>query len=95
MALRENEVNQRVPKELSKTDTLTFITTEGERIVFEGMNVPIEEAAMRMGEEALTRNCGDVNAPADVLRDGLLASGITLEMMLAALRQRRKTDSEK
>ena len=55
MALLENEVNQRVPKVQSQTDTLTFVTTEGERIVFEGMDIPVEEAAALLGEEALGR----------------------------------------
>ena len=96
----DNEAVQHVPNAASEAEagtpgTLTFVTTEGEFIVFEGMNVPVEEAAIRMGEEALTRSCGDVNAHADILRDGLLASGMTLEIMLAELRQRRETDSEK
>ena len=55
MALIEKEVNQRVPNVESATDTLTFITTEGEHIVFEGMDIPVEEAAVLMGEEALGR----------------------------------------
>ena len=55
MALLENEVSPRVPKVQSPTDTLTFITTEGEEIVFEGMHIPVEEAAALMGEEALVR----------------------------------------
>ena len=55
MALLENELNQRVPSVESSTDILTFITTEGEEIVFEGMNIPVEEAAALMGEEALGR----------------------------------------
>ncbi len=59
------------------------------------MDVPVEKAAMWMGEEALTRSDGDVNAPADILRDGLLASGMTLETMMAQLRQRREAGSEK
>lgn len=33
-----------------------------------------------------------VDVPADTLRDGLLASGATLEGMLADLRQRREAD---
>ncbi|MGI4788757.1 MAG: AbrB/MazE/SpoVT family DNA-binding domain-containing protein [Janthinobacterium lividum] len=36
-----------------------------------------------------------VDAPADALRDGLLASGATLEGMLADLRQRREADGAK
>ncbi len=55
MALLENELNQRVPSVESSTDILTFITTEGEHIVFEGMDIPVEEAAALMGEEALGR----------------------------------------
>ena len=81
--------------EASAPDALTFITTEGKCIVFEGMDTPVEEAAMRLSEEAMTRSYGDVNAHADILRDGLLASGTTLEGMLAELRQRREAGSEK
>lgn len=33
-----------------------------------------------------------VDAPADRLRDGLIAAGATLEDMLVALRERRETD---
>ena len=55
MALLENEVNPRRVKVQSQADTLTFVTTEGEKIVFEGMDVPVEEAAALMGEEALGR----------------------------------------
>ena len=54
MAPLENEVNPRVPNQ-SQTNTLTFITTEGEQIVFEGMDVPVEEAAALMGQEAFSR----------------------------------------
>ena len=35
-----------------------------------------------------------VDAPADTLRDGLLASGATLEAMLADLRRRREADGD-
>ena len=93
MALLENEVSQRVPKVQAQTDTLTFITTEGEYIVFEGMNIPVEEAAALMGEEALARGY-DLDNSADILRDGLIASGATLEGMLLELRQRREADCE-
>ena len=55
MALLENEVNPRVPGVGAKTGTLTFVTTEGEQIVFEDMDVPLEEAVALMGEEALGR----------------------------------------
>ena len=59
------ETVQHVPNaaseaEASASHTLTFITTEGECIVFEGMDVPVEQAAMWMDEEALTRSGGDV-----------------------------------
>jgi|GEM_PF-1514548 len=60
MALMENEVSQSVsgtsPQSNTKSSsTLTFITTEGEHIVFEGMNIPVGEAAALMGEEALAK----------------------------------------
>ena len=55
MALLENKLNQRVPSAEAPTDILTFITTEGEEIIFEGMDIPVEEAATLMGEEALGR----------------------------------------
>lgn len=37
----------------NKSDTLTLITSDGEIIVFDGMDVPIEEAAALMSEDAL------------------------------------------
>lgn len=60
MAILENEVGSRTSSALSQADaesfgTLTFITTEGEHIVFEGMDIPVEEAAALMGEEALAK----------------------------------------
>ena len=55
MAVIEKEVNQRISSAPSPTDILTFITTEGEQIVFEDMDTPVEEAAVLMGEEALGR----------------------------------------
>ncbi len=36
-----------------KSDTLTLITSDGEIIVFDGMDVPIEEAAALISEDAL------------------------------------------
>ena len=38
-----------------EAETLTFVTTEGERIVFDGMGIPVGEAAALAGEEALGR----------------------------------------
>ncbi len=55
MALMENEVNQRVPKVQAPTDTLTFVTTEGEQIIFDGMDIPVEEVVALIGEEALAK----------------------------------------
>ena len=37
----------------NKSDTLTLITSDGEIIVFDGMDVPIEEAAALISEDAL------------------------------------------
>ncbi len=45
-----------LPKaEERSSGTLTFVTSEGESIVFEGMDVPVSEATALAGEEALGR----------------------------------------
>ena len=36
-------------------ETLTFITSDGETIAFDGMDIPVGEAAALAGEEALGR----------------------------------------
>ena len=82
------------PTGASSTDTRTFVTTEGEHLVFEGMNIPDSKAAWLMGLETMMRVHSTVNVHADALRDGLLAAGVTLEDMLAELRHRREADSE-
>ena len=79
----ENDISQPVlvpasPSSPSGSDTLTFVTTEGEHIIFEGMDVPVGEATWIMGLEAMTRIWGRVDVHADALRDDLLESGTTL-----------------
>ncbi|MGI4792328.1 MAG: hypothetical protein ACRYFS_26170 [Janthinobacterium lividum] len=38
---------------VNETNVLTFVTSEGERIVFEDMDIPVGKAAALAGEEAL------------------------------------------
>ena len=53
MALMEKDVSTQPQADANASDTLTFVTSEGEHILFDGMNVSAEEAAVLIGEDAL------------------------------------------
>lgn len=54
MGLMQKDAPTAVPQAVkSEPGTLTFVTSDGERIVFDDMDIPVEEAAALLGEDAL------------------------------------------
>lgn len=51
--LKDKKTTEAQKSTVMRPSTLTFVTSDGESIVFDGMDIPVEEAAALMGEDAL------------------------------------------